>query len=47
MPVEALWCGLEGRSYETRAALGIARTRHGPLPRATTCRVEDGRLVCG
>jgi len=47
MPVEALWCGLEGRSYETRAVLRVERVRRGPLPRAVTCREEGGRLICG
>ena len=47
MPVEALWCGLEGRAYETRAALRIERARQGAMPADIVCHEEGERLVCG
>lgn len=47
MPVEALWCGFEGRSYETRAALPLDRGRPaGTVPRSIACLEEAGRLAC-
>jgi len=47
MPVEALWCGLAGRSYETRGQILLER-RPGKAPTALalTCTVRDGRLDC-
>lgn len=47
MPVEALWCGLAGRSYETRAAIPLDRKRDAtPGPLALTCAMGAGRLSC-
>ncbi|MBX3567689.1 MAG: hypothetical protein KF914_06495 [Rhizobiaceae bacterium] len=47
MPVEALWCGLEGRSYQTRAAIRLDRTRGGPVRSSVGCSEKADRLVCG
>ncbi|WP_442578429.1 hypothetical protein ACSBOB_23245 [Mesorhizobium sp. ASY16-5R] len=47
MPVEALWCGFEGRSYETRAALPLDRGQPAAAtPRSVACLEEAGRLAC-
>lgn len=47
MPVEALWCGIEGRAYETRAALTLdgGRTAEAAA-RAVRCDGASGRVVC-
>lgn len=47
MPVEALWCGIEGRAYQTRAALRLDRARDGAKPDDVVCREKDERLTCG
>ena len=41
MPVAALWCGIEGRAYETRAVIALE-----PEARATACAPVAGRMVC-
>ncbi len=47
MPVQALWCGLAGRSWTTRSAVPLAR-RAGepPEPIELTCAPIGDRLVC-
>lgn len=47
MPVEALWCGISGRAYQTRTAIELDRSAGAtPRPREMTCAAKDGRLVC-
>lgn len=47
MPVEALWCGILGRAYETRAALTLHRDGTGvPVTRAVRCDGASGRVAC-
>jgi len=46
LPVEKLWCGFEGRSYETRSDLVLDRAAP-PTARAIVCRESQERLVCG
>jgi hypothetical protein len=47
MPVQALWCGLAGRSWATRSSVPLAR-RAGEAPGRIelTCASERDRLVC-
>lgn len=45
LPVEKLWCGFEGRSYETRSELMLDRGAP-PAARSASCREQDGKLVC-
>ena len=47
MPVQALWCGLAGRSWATRSAVPLAR-RAGepPEPIDLICAPESDRLIC-
>ncbi|MEO9786092.1 MAG: hypothetical protein ABJF67_00575 [Aurantimonas coralicida] len=48
MPVESLWCGLEGRAYESRAAITLDRQADAtPSPMALTCTLDGSRLTCG
>jgi hypothetical protein len=43
MPVEAAWCGVEGRAWETRYQLDLAGVGGGGV----TCEaVAEGRLTC-
>ena len=48
MPVEALWCGLAGRAYDTRSAIALDRTaRRVPGAIALTCaETSADRLDC-
>jgi hypothetical protein len=47
MPVQALWCGLAGRSWETRSAVSLARRAgNAPEPIELTCAPRGDRLVC-
>jgi hypothetical protein len=46
LPVEKLWCGFEGRSYETRSELMLDRGAPSAA-RAIVCRESQDRLVCG
>ncbi|MEI5676709.1 hypothetical protein G6N74_10055 [Mesorhizobium sp. CGMCC 1.15528] len=45
LPVERLWCGIEGRAYATRSQIALD---HGAAPAALqlTCSDKTGRLVC-
>lgn len=47
MPVEALWCGLEGRGWQTRSPIRLDR-KPGAAPAGIElhCRAADGRLAC-
>ena len=47
MPVETLWCGLHGRSWQTRSPIPLDRTP-GEAPGAIEldCRVANDRLAC-
>ncbi|MFC0218660.1 hypothetical protein ACFFJ7_09685 [Pseudochelatococcus lubricantis] len=47
MPVESLWCGIAGRSWETRATIALAR-RAGvlPPPGDFLCRQAEDRVIC-
>ncbi|WP_237684086.1 hypothetical protein [Pseudaminobacter soli (ex Zhang et al. 2022)] len=48
MPVEALWCGIAGRAYETRFLLPLARHKGAEAAaRAITCTDAQGVLACG
>jgi hypothetical protein len=43
MPIEAAWCGLEGRAWETRYQFDLVRAGG----RGLTCEaVAEGRLAC-
>lgn len=47
LPVETLWCGFEGRAWETRHVVPLARRRgEAPGDVAVTCTPGDGRLRC-
>jgi hypothetical protein len=47
MPVEALWCGIAGRAYITRATINLDR-RIGVkvAAREIICAASNDRLVC-
>jgi hypothetical protein len=44
LPVERVWCGVKGRTYETRSALRLDRTQ--PKAIRLDCRAETSGLVC-
>jgi hypothetical protein len=44
LPVERAWCGLEGRSYETRWSISLGRDQ--PQARRLDCRGEGAALNC-
>ncbi|MDI6024781.1 hypothetical protein QBK99_00970 [Corticibacterium sp. UT-5YL-CI-8] len=44
LPLERAWCGVEGRTYETRWDLSLARTR--PMAQQLDCRAEETGLDC-
>lgn len=47
MPVEAVWCGIAGRAFETRTAIGLDRSKDAvPRPELMRCAAADDRLVC-
>ncbi|CAN5231100.1 hypothetical protein BH10PSE7_BH10PSE7_05780 [soil metagenome] len=47
LPIETLWCGVEGRSWETRAVVPL-RNQAGekPGPISLDCAESRGRLHC-
>lgn len=47
MPVEALWCGIDGRAYATRAPLPLDRRLAAEHSANTVrCSADAGRTVC-
>ncbi|BDA84842.1 hypothetical protein Sa4125_23840 [Aureimonas sp. SA4125] len=44
LPVERAWCGVKGRTYETRWDLPLERDQ--PQARQLDCRTEGPRLAC-
>ena len=47
MPVEAAWCGIAGRAYQTRTPIVLDRnTGANPQPREMTCTASGDRLLC-
>lgn len=47
LPVEALWCGFEGRAWETRSLMPLARKRGEALTGLVmSCGDEGDRLHC-
>ena len=47
MPVQALWCGVAGRSWATRAMVPMERAAgHVPPPIRIACAPAGGRLSC-
>ena len=47
MPVEALWCAIAGRAYQSRAPIALNRSAGAvPKPRELTCAAPDERLIC-
>lgn len=47
MPVEAAWCGIAGRAYQTRTLMVLDRnTGASPQPREMTCAASGDRLLC-
>lgn len=44
LPVERAWCGIAGRTYETRHMLTLPRAN--PAPQSLDCRSGVGSLVC-
>ncbi len=45
LPIERAWCGLKGRTYETRWPLALGRTN--PVPVTLECHDEAAGLHCG
>ncbi|RMF33470.1 MAG: hypothetical protein D6754_16915 [Alphaproteobacteria bacterium] len=45
MPVEALWCGVAGRAYRTRAPIALEGLRAGSWLELT-CRDGRERVIC-
>lgn len=47
MPVEALWCGISGRAFETRTAIELDRSKGTePKPGEVNCAAASDRLIC-
>ncbi|HEV7254202.1 MAG TPA: hypothetical protein VGN97_14050 [Mesorhizobium sp.] len=47
IPLEALWCGISGRVYRTRALIPLDRDRTARASTASvTCRSQGERVVC-
>jgi hypothetical protein len=47
LPVEALWCGFEGREWETRSLMPLAKRQGEALVElVVSCEDEGGRLRC-
>jgi hypothetical protein len=47
MPVEAAWCGIAGRAYETRMPIALDRSKGAaPMPRVMVCAAAGGSLAC-
>lgn len=47
MPVQSLWCGIAGRSWETRSAVALARKAGPPPgPMRLVCSPEGEQLAC-
>lgn len=47
MPVEALWCGIAGRAFETRTAIELDRSKSAkPAPATLRCKARDDRMLC-
>ena len=47
MPVQALWCGIAGRSWGTRSLIGLERKAgQAPAPVRVSCRAEPDKLTC-
>ncbi|RST85046.1 hypothetical protein EJC49_17875 [Aquibium carbonis] len=44
LPLERAWCGVEGRTYETRFDLDLGRDQ--PQARRLDCRAEGAGLTC-
>jgi hypothetical protein len=44
MPVERVWCGLEGQAYRTRWLLALPQP--APARMTLSCAAEAGRLAC-
>ena len=47
LPVERVWCGAEGRAYETRWLVPLERRLETvPVPRRLSCRAGADRVEC-
>lgn len=46
IPVEALWCGVSGRAYRTRAPIPLERDSTAPPTASVACRSQGERVVC-
>jgi hypothetical protein len=47
MPIQALWCGLYGHAWETRAVVALPqRAGVAPPPLNLTCTPDGGGLAC-
>jgi hypothetical protein len=47
MPIQALWCGLDGHAWETRAVVALPqRAAAAPPPLRLTCTPDGGGLAC-
>lgn len=47
MPILSLWCGLEGRSWETRADITFERRAgSAPAPENMVCTQAENRVLC-
>jgi hypothetical protein len=47
MPIQALWCGLDGHAWETRAVVALPqRAAAAPPPLHLTCAPDGGGLAC-
>ncbi|MEM8855755.1 MAG: hypothetical protein AAGD34_18780, partial [Pseudomonadota bacterium] len=45
MAVEALWCGLPGKAWQTRAPIALNRSAEARWPSSIVCRT-GARLTC-
>ncbi len=45
LPVERLWCGIEGRAYATRSQIALDNGA-APAARQLTCSDRTGSLAC-
>ncbi len=46
LPIERLWCGLEGRSWATRSEVTLPRKPGAADDISLACAPEAGRLAC-
>ena len=48
IPVESVWCGIEGRAYLTRSQLPLdGNSAARPQRKVVSCRADSKRIQCG